>query len=52
MESWLEDLEKIFEHSGESKICWFKHNGKLYEISIDDYKIIYDILQKSKEDDG
>ena len=49
MENWLEDLEEIFEHVGKGKTCWFIHNNKLYEMPVSDYKIIYDILRKSKE---
>ena len=53
MISWLEDLDKLFDRTdNKPRICWFIHNGKLYEMSVSDYKIIYDILRKSEEVEG
>ncbi len=49
---WLKDSEDLFKYSGKSKICWFVHNNQLYEMPTSDYKIIYDILQKSKKVEG
>lgn len=48
-ESWIKEFEDVFRYDNQLKFCWFVHNGETYEMTIKEYKVIRDILDKSIE---